>query len=135
MSSSERARAETTCLSRPIRLEQGDQPKSPFELPESRPGDWPRSAGWSIGSLAGGLSGWQAAWQAGRLAGLQAVWPFWPFWPSGRLALAWPPGAGRLAGRLSEKGGVLLMGVGTLRHLLILSESSACQVPICATAT
>ena len=34
----------------------------------------------------------------------------------------------------SEKGEVLLRGVGTLRYLLILSENSACQVPICAVA-
>ena len=34
----------------------------------------------------------------------------------------------------SEKGEVLLRGVGTLRHLLILTENSACQVPICAVA-
>ena len=34
----------------------------------------------------------------------------------------------------SRKGEVLLRGVGTLRHLLILSENSACQVPICAVA-
>ena len=31
----------------------------------------------------------------------------------------------------SEKGEVLLRGVGTLRYLLILGENSACQVPIC----
>ena len=36
--------------------------------------------------------------------------------------------------RLSEKGEVLLRGVGTLRLLLILGENSACQVPICAVA-
>ena len=34
----------------------------------------------------------------------------------------------------SEKGEVLLRGVGTLRYALILSENSACQVPICAVA-
>ena len=34
----------------------------------------------------------------------------------------------------SEKGEVLLSGVGTLRYLLILGENSACQVPICAVA-
>ena len=35
----------------------------------------------------------------------------------------------------SEKGEVLLRGVvGTLRYLLILSENSACRVPICAVA-
>ena len=34
----------------------------------------------------------------------------------------------------SEKGEVLLRGVGTLRYVLILSENSACQVPICAVA-
>ena len=33
----------------------------------------------------------------------------------------------------SEKGEVLLRGVGTLRHIL-LSEISACRVPICAVA-
>ena len=33
-----------------------------------------------------------------------------------------------------EKGEVLLRGVGTLGYLLILSEDSACQVPICAVA-
>ena len=36
---------------------------------------------------------------------------------------------------ISEKGEVLLRGVGTLRHYSILSEHSACQVPICAVAT
>ena len=36
--------------------------------------------------------------------------------------------------RTFEKGEVLLRGVGTLRYLLILSENSACQVPICAVA-
>ena len=35
---------------------------------------------------------------------------------------------------LSEKGEVLLRGVGTLRYLLVLSNNSACQVPICAVA-
>ena len=35
---------------------------------------------------------------------------------------------------LSEKREVLLRGVGTLRYCLILSEISACQVPICAVA-
>ena len=40
----------------------------------------------------------------------------------------------RLRLSLSEKGEVLLRGVGTLRYSLILSESSACQVPICAVA-
>ena len=34
----------------------------------------------------------------------------------------------------SEKGEVLLRGVGTLRYVLILSDNSACQVPICAVA-
>ena len=34
----------------------------------------------------------------------------------------------------SEKGEVLPRGVGTLRYSLILSETSACQVPICAVA-
>ena len=34
----------------------------------------------------------------------------------------------------SEKGEVLLRGVGTLRYFSILSENSACQVPICAVA-
>ena len=33
-----------------------------------------------------------------------------------------------------EKGEVLLRGICTLRYLLILSENSACQVPICAVA-
>ena len=33
-----------------------------------------------------------------------------------------------------EKGEVLLRGVGTLRYVSILSEDSACQVPICAVA-
>ena len=37
-------------------------------------------------------------------------------------------------GQTSEKGEVILRGVGTLRYLLILSENSACQVPICAVA-
>ena len=37
-------------------------------------------------------------------------------------------------GAYSEKGEVLLRGVGTLRYVLILSENSACQVPICAVA-
>ena len=36
--------------------------------------------------------------------------------------------------RGSENGEVLLRGVGTLRYVLILSENSACQVPICAVA-
>ena len=36
--------------------------------------------------------------------------------------------------RLSEKGEVLLRGIGTLRYLLILRVNSACQVPICAVA-
>ena len=31
-----------------------------------------------------------------------------------------------------RRGEVLLRGVGTLRYFLILSENSACQVPICA---
>ena len=35
---------------------------------------------------------------------------------------------------MSEKGEVLLRGVGTLRYLLILSKNSPCQVPICAVA-
>ena len=35
---------------------------------------------------------------------------------------------------ISEKGEMLLRGVGTLRYLLILSDNSACQVPICAVA-
>ena len=35
---------------------------------------------------------------------------------------------------LSEKGEVLLRRVGTLRYVLILSENSACQVPIYAVA-
>ena len=35
---------------------------------------------------------------------------------------------------MSEKGEMLLRGVDTLRYLLILSENSACQVPICAVA-
>ena len=34
----------------------------------------------------------------------------------------------------SEKGEVLLRGVGTLWYLLILRENSACQVPICVVA-
>ena len=34
----------------------------------------------------------------------------------------------------SEKGEVLLGGIGTLRYLFTLSENSACQVPICAVA-
>ena len=34
----------------------------------------------------------------------------------------------------SETGEVLLMAVGTLGYFLILSENSACQVPICAVA-
>ena len=34
----------------------------------------------------------------------------------------------------SEKGEVLRRGVGTLRCALMLSENSACQVPICAVA-
>ena len=34
----------------------------------------------------------------------------------------------------SEKGEVLLRGVGTLQFFLILSENSACQVPSCAVA-
>ena len=34
----------------------------------------------------------------------------------------------------SGKGEVLLTGVGSLRHFLILSENSACQVPICTVA-
>ena len=34
----------------------------------------------------------------------------------------------------SEKVEVLLRGVGTLPYMLILSENSACQVPICAVA-
>ena len=55
-----------------------------------------------------------------------------------------PPGVyGRIQSRnpvlqfplkVSEKGEVLLRGVGTLRYLLILGENSACQVPICAVA-
>ena len=36
--------------------------------------------------------------------------------------------------RTSEKGEVLLRGVGTLRYVLILGEISACQVHICAVA-
>ena len=34
----------------------------------------------------------------------------------------------------SEKWGVLLRGVGTLRYCLILGEHYACQAPICAVA-
>ena len=34
----------------------------------------------------------------------------------------------------SENGEVLLRGVGTLRYLLILSENSAYQRPVCAVA-
>ena len=34
----------------------------------------------------------------------------------------------------SEKGEALLRVVGTLRYILILSENSAFQVPICAVA-
>ena len=33
---------------------------------------------------------------------------------------------------LQHLGEVLLRGVGTLRYSLILSENSACQVPVCA---
>ena len=40
----------------------------------------------------------------------------------------------RIAELTLEKGEVLLRGVGTLRYLLILSENSACQAPICAGA-
>ena len=36
--------------------------------------------------------------------------------------------------QFSEKGEVLLRGVGTLRYLLILGDISACRVPICAVA-
>ena len=35
---------------------------------------------------------------------------------------------------VSERGEVLLRGVGTLRECLILGENSACRVPICAVA-
>ena len=48
-----------------------------------------------------------------------------------RLAL---PGTLGDSLRLSEKGGVLLRGVGTLRYFLILSESSTRQVPVFAVA-
>ena len=41
---------------------------------------------------------------------------------------------GPSAWRCSQKGDVFLLGVGTLRYGLILSELSACQVPICAVA-
>ena len=41
---------------------------------------------------------------------------------------------GRVDAQMSEKGEVLLRGVGTLCSFLILSENSACQVPICAVA-
>ena len=46
------------------------------------------------------------------------------------------PAKGLLVRRLplSEKGEVLLRGVGTLRYVLILSENSARQAPICAVA-
>ena len=44
------------------------------------------------------------------------------------------PRAPRAKMPVSEKEEALLSGVGTLRYLLILSESSACQVPICAVA-
>ena len=44
------------------------------------------------------------------------------------------PGAGRRRPRSQrgppEKGEVLLRGVGTLRYLFILSDNSACQVPM-----
>ena len=43
-------------------------------------------------------------------------------------AAAWPTRVGR------KKGEVLLRGVGTLRYLLVPSENSACQMPICAVA-
>ena len=46
--------------------------------------------------------------------------------PAQKAGLATQPG--------SEKGEVLLRGVGTLRYVLILSDNSACQVPICAVA-
>ena len=45
-----------------------------------------------------------------------------------------PSAGARRGGRFLEKGEVLLRGVGTLRYLLIRSESSACQIPICAVA-
>ena len=35
---------------------------------------------------------------------------------------------------ISEKGEVLLRWVGTVQYVLVLSENSACQVPICALA-
>ena len=47
-----------------------------------------------------------------------------------RDARRWPIG-GYI---LSEKGEVILRRVGTLRYVSILSENSACQVPICAVA-
>ena len=45
-----------------------------------------------------------------------------------------PPLGSLLRGPWSEKLEVLPRGVGTLRHLLILGESYACPVPICAVA-
>ena len=40
----------------------------------------------------------------------------------------------RACRRRAEKGEVLLMEVGTLRYVLILSDNSACQAPVCAAA-
>ena len=62
---------------------------------------------------------------------------FWALGQLSRPAEVWqvrPEASPKEAVRRSEKGKVLLRGIGTPRFFFVLSENSACQVPICAVA-